>query len=614
MSHISGSPSSKPIFAPAIMLLVTVIVFAIVVFLLIAKDLNALAWARLSIGMRSAHPSPQAERTRFYEMPLLAALQTSLKKPPRDSIKEGMLSRFEIPFASSDRRLFLLFDSTIKQTISRSSPDSDAPPLAAGIGRHQIPVNPHDLASLAMQSINDESSEMASMIFLGKALNADSPRNVSEAEQKALLLLMAGLAFIILLGLGSGLTHAKRRRQQLLQLTQAAAKFGQGDLDTPFPTQKNPAEIAALAEALEAARAHTRQMLAETTYAKSWLETLVQSIQEGIVTIDGQNRITSFNRSAERIMGYLSEEVIGKSINEVFLLPDDHKRFSDRMPAHGARRQFEVSTHGEGIITLTVTHAKLSSNAEESKESALVLRDITEEEAASNLRTYFLANISHEFRTPLSAINASVELLLEELEGLSKAEIQELLNSTHMSVSGLQTLIDNLLESISIEAGRFQIRRRLVDLNGVIESAIRMMKPLLNRRQQNLRVEKADKIPKVHVDPTRLTQVLVNLISNASKYSPVDETIELSIRQHKDHYLRIAVADRGPGIPNAERADVFRRFVRLDVHEGAQFGIGLGLSVVKAIVEEHGGTVGVDDRPGGGTIFWFTLPLDGGGR
>jgi K+-sensing histidine kinase KdpD len=261
---------------------------------------------------------------------------------------------------------------------------------------------------------------------------------------------------------------------------------------------------------------------------------------------------------------------------------------------------------------LTVTGAQLASPDGSTLQTALVLRDITEEEAAQQLRAYFLANISHEFRTPLAALHASVELLLEEIEDLSRSEIGELLNSIHLSVTGLQALIDNLLESTSIEAGRFQIRRRPTDMNNVIAEAVRTVKPLLDRRHQNLVLNDTDCFPPINIDPTRMTQVLANLLSNASKYSPVEETIELNLEKVGDSLLRVTVADRGPGISPVEQENLFRRYVRLAANDDVQYGVGLGLSVVKAIVEGHGGEVGVHTRPGGGSIFWFTIPVAGG--
>ena len=228
--------------------------------------------------------------------------------------------------------------------------------------------------------------------------------------------------------------------------------------------------------------------------------------------------------------------------------------------------------------------------------------------AEKQLGSLFLASVTHEFRTPLAALNASVEYMLEEFDELSKDEIRRLLKSVHLSVTGLQTLIDNLLESITIEAGRFVIHSRTIDLKSVVDEAIRVVTPLLDRRLQLLNVKWPEQLAPVRGDATRLIQVLVNLLSNASKYGPVEQVIELQIDEQED-MVRMCVLDHGPGIPVMDRDKLFQRFTRLGETDGAQYGIGLGLSVVKVIVEEHGGRVGVDEREGGGSGFWFTIPI-----
>ena len=134
--------------------------------------------------------------------------------------------------------------------------------------------------------------------------------------------------------------------------------------------------------------------------------------------------------------------------------------------------------------------------------------DITAEDAAQHLRSYFLANISHEFRTPLSALKASVELLLEGITEFSLDETLELVKSIHFSVTALQTLIDNLLESVSIEAERFRIRRRPTDLTLMIKEAQILMKPLLERPNQALVIHLPPHLPKVEVNAMRLTSGL----------------------------------------------------------------------------------------------------------
>jgi PAS domain S-box-containing protein len=450
--------------------------------------------------------------------------------------------------------------------------------------------------------------------MLGEVIALDevalSVDRVVAAQHRALLTLNISTLLIVAVVSILGLLFARRLTAPLNQLTEAARKISQGDFSTPIPSPEDPIEIATLARALEESRTNTQRVLHDLSQEKAWSETLIESILEGIVTINTQGQITSFSQGAERITGWRRDEVLDMSIDQIFPLAENDAVFTDHLPEPGNKKQVNVLTRHQHPITLSITVTRISTPGGE-EELALVLHDVTEEEAIQNLRSYFLAHISHEFRTPLSALNASVELLLDELEDLSQAEIGKLLNSIHMSVSGLQTLIDNLLESLSIEAGRFRIRRRLTDVNEILFEAVRVMKPLLDRRQQDLSLNQPKRLPRINADPTRLTQVLVNLLSNASKYSPLGQTIDVALKMVDDHQLHVTVADRGPGIPSRERENLFSRFMRLDTQDDTQYGIGLGLSVVKAIIEEHGGEVGVKERPGGGSIFWFTIPLDG---
>lgn len=337
-----------------------------------------------------------------------------------------------------------------------------------------------------------------------------------------------------------------------------------------------------------------------------WAEDLLQAVPEGVIALDVQGRITFFSQGATRLTGWTRDAVCQRSLAEVLRLSEnDTARLKT---VFDSTRPLHLTTQGKPPVMLAVSGARL--NAPDGREtgSVVVLRDITDAETGRSLHSYFLAHISHEFRTPLSGLNASIELLMDEIGNLSPAEIDELLNSIHLSASGLKALVDNLLESVNIEAGHFTIHRRPTEVNQVLADAIRMIQPLLDRRKQRLSLTEPLQIPPVYADPTRLTQVLLNLLSNASKYSPLAGTIDLALQQEGNR-LRITVADRGPGVPPAERAGLFNRFVRLNTHDTEQAGMGLGLSVVKAIVEEHRGKVGVEERPGGGSIFWFTLPL-----
>ena len=350
--------------------------------------------------------------------------------------------------------------------------------------------------------------------------------------------------------------------------------------------------------------------MANLVQVSNWAETLIESISEGVVTLDSSGCVLSFNRSAEQITGWEAEQAVGRSFNEILPLGAGKGQILERLKPGIAIPPINALNRQGKDITLAITVASLDMPEEAGHQTALVIRDVTVEDAAQRLRSYFLANISHEFRTPLSALKASVELLLDGVSTFTQDETLELARSIHFSVTALQTLVDNLLESVSIEAGRFRIRRRPTDLSVLISDATTLMKPLLERRSQKLITRVPDGLPALSVDPMRLTQVLVNLLSNASKYGPTDEPIELEVKPGAD-VVKVSVIDRGSGVPVAERDHLFHRFIRLDAKDNAQYGVGLGLSVVKTIVESHGGTVGLDERPGGGSIFWFTIPFQG---
>jgi PAS domain S-box-containing protein len=372
-------------------------------------------------------------------------------------------------------------------------------------------------------------------------------------------------------------------------------------------------EATRLTQALEEARAELQRSVAELREEKAWTDHLLEAIVEGIVTLDRQGHITFFSDGAERITGWKRDEVMGKSCDHVFRPLETDRPFSELMPAPGrqAKIAVELREGRQGILALT--GARLMPREGREARVALVFRDVSEEEAVHRLLGHFLANVAHEFRTPLSALAASVELLLDQASDLSSGEMAELLASLHLGVLGLQTLIDNLLESASIEAGQFRVQPRASGLAEIVVEAVSTMQPLLARRSQRLVVELPEPIPSVHADPRRTVQILINLLSNASRYGPDGSGIELSAVP-QDGWVRLALADSGPGVPLEERPSLFRRFGQPGQgSDHSRSGVGLGLSVVKAIVEGQGGKVGMDDRPGGGAIFWFTLRMAGGG-
>ena len=402
----------------------------------------------------------------------------------------------------------------------------------------------------------------------------------------------------------------------------------QGDMDRSPNDDAGAGEAALVARALESARADLQQTLAELRQEKAWTDHLLESIVEGIVTLDRQGRITFFSQGAERTTGWQRDQVVGHLCDQVFRPIGTNEPFTQLIPAPGGRRRIAVELRDGRQAMLAVTGARLLPPEGNNARVALVFRDVSEEEAVHRLLGDFLANVAHEFRTPLSAVAASVELLLDQVPDLMavranhtepaqateteptrmNAELNELLASLHAGILGLQTLVDNLLESASIETGHFRIYPRPSSLGEIIAEAIRMVQPLVSKHGQQLVIELPAAMPTVQADPRRTAQVLVNLLSNAVKHNSEGGGIGILVSVQGDR-VRVAVADQGPGIPSEDRNVLFRRFAHPSTgHDPAKAGAGLGLSVVKAVVEAHSGQVGIEDRPGGGVVFWFTLP------
>ena len=422
-------------------------------------------------------------------------------------------------------------------------------------------------------------------------------------------ILITSILGISLVGSILGVMLARRISRPLVQLSESAASFSIGNLELPVQTETRVREITQVAKTLENARIDLLATLTSLQNERDWSEHLLASIVEGIITLDDGGHITFFSHGAERITGWQAIEVMGRLVDDVFILAEYESPFRSILPSvSGGRQKADVVLADNQVASLAITSSQLTRSGESETEIALVFRDISEEEAIHRLLGHFLANIAHEFRTPLSALEASIELLLDQAPDLDPAELQQLHISLHLGILGLHTLVDNLLESANIEARRFRISPRDTDLGNIIAEAVQTMQPLLAKYEQHLTAELPVNIPTVRADPRRTVQILINLLSNASRYGPPGEEIVLRVTADTQ-YARVEVIDRGPGIPPEHHTNLFRRFVFPHTDDAiSQAGAGLGLSVVKAIVEAHGGQVGVNDQQGGGSIFWFTLP------
>ena len=443
-------------------------------------------------------------------------------------------------------------------------------------------------------------------INLISGLNVDSQIAVQQNLSSSLTF---GLFFIVLIASVLGIWLSQRISQPIVHLADAAARFRHGNLAAPIAVQSSAWEIDQLANTLEDGRIALQHSLQQLQAEKAWIEHLLNSIVEGMLTLDNENRVTFASAGISKITGTEPDRIIGQRIDEIFLPVEGEVDFSSQLPALGQQRRVSVKLKNGQERLLSISKSKLVPPEASSSNRALVVRDVSNEEYIHRLLGDFMANITHEFRTPLAALEASSELLLDNLDSLSHAELEELLVSLHLGIINLQTLIDNLIEAASIEAGRFKVSLQPVHFDAILREAIGIMQPLAEKYSLTLISQPVEEPVVVMADQRRTVQVLVNLLSNAIKHSPENGLIQIK-HTIRDTRLRVEVIDAGSGVPPGQRGNLFRRFAHLDTaNERARQGAGLGLSVVKEIVEAQQGEVGITELSEGGTSFWFTLPL-----
>jgi signal transduction histidine kinase len=227
-------------------------------------------------------------------------------------------------------------------------------------------------------------------------------------------------------------------------------------------------------------------------------------------------------------------------------------------------------------------------------------------EAAAQRKREIVAMVSHDLRTPLCSISGVLTLLGEGVLGPLSDKAQRQVSLAEKSTNRLIKLINDLLDAEKLEAGKLQVVPRQLQLAPLIEQSVNSVETLARERAINLQINAGD-LP-VFVDGDRFVQVLVNLLSNTIKFSPDGSTVKIDARL-LDSDVEIAVTDEGRGVPPEFVDKIFQRFEQVDqADEAERKGSGLGLPICKAIVELHGGKIGVTSAPGKGSKFWFTVP------
>lgn len=456
-------------------------------------------------------------------------------------------------------------------------------------------------ASIELRNLNQQT-----MITASDNADAVAHRAVWIVGGIGLLALGGGVVFSLIL--------STRLVRPIRDMRAAAQRIAEGDYDVTVEPQTSD-ELGRLAEQFNEMAAELRRyrdLNVEKILAEQRkLAGVLRSIDDGLVVVDGDFAVQEMNPAAASVLEVDAQRAEGRHFLEV---TRNEPLFESIRSAAQADPPISDPPTRDPDDILTVQREDTTryyqylvtpiDDEEEPHGVILLLRDVTELKEVDQLKTEFVATASHELKTPLTSIGMSMEMIEERHGDELPERDRELLEGTVEDIDRLKALVDDLLDLSKIESGQMEMEVAPVSVELLFRKATQALRSQAEEQDVALTTEAPDDLPDVRADPTKITWVLNNLVSNALRYTEAGGHIRLSA-QANGPAVELSVADDGAGIPYALQPKIFDKFVQVDDEQSS--GTGLGLSICKEIVEAHGGRIWVDSTPGDGSTFTFTL-------
>lgn len=340
---------------------------------------------------------------------------------------------------------------------------------------------------------------------------------------------------------------------------------------------------------------------------KEKLSSMIASLADGVLMVDSKNNLLVINDTAKRFLNIDKEnpsffDVVGALPKDFDIVSKIESSASSNKPIH--EKELNITDKTFEIYIHPLSNGRTS----------ILLHNATTEKNLSHLKEDFTNMIVHELRAPLIAIKDSSELIISSRYNLDEEEKKQFLEIINRQSKILLDQIGSILDSAKLEAGKFTITKTKGDLSKVIKEEVATFLPPATKKQINLKADIPQDLPLIPFDATRISQVMNNLLSNSLKFTQEAGTIVVRVyyNPHSDKFVTVAVSDTGIGIPKEFQKNMFSKFSQAETTPQAlaNQGTGLGLYVVKGVVDAHGGAVNLESSPGKGTTISFTLPVE----
>jgi two-component system phosphate regulon sensor histidine kinase PhoR len=400
---------------------------------------------------------------------------------------------------------------------------------------------------------------------------------------------------------------SRRISQPLEIMRQGASRYARGDLSHRLGLP-GTLELAGLAEAMNQMAKELEQRIQAVISQRNQTQAVLSSMAEGVVALDLEERIMDLNEAAARLLNRPKEHLRGRSLQEI-MRSRDLQRMVRRTMSDGTRNEGDISLYHSGEQILSTRCTPLRDAGGNRIGVLLVLNNVTRLRRLENMRSDFAANVSHEIKTPLTAIQGFIETL-HHGDVDDPEEARRFLGIIRRHVTRLTAIIDDLMHLSRLEQDdeSFRPNPEPDSVREVILTAVQLCSARAREKAIDITVD-ADPSIRVHMDTDLMEQAVVNLLDNAVKYSPPERPVAVRVGKTGAE-VTICVIDQGIGIPYKHLPRLFERFYRVDkARSRKEGGTGLGLAIVKHIIQAHGGRVTVESLQGSGSTFCLHLPV-----
>ncbi len=448
------------------------------------------------------------------------------------------------------------------------------------------------------EKLNGMVDELNAIIKDEQASQKVNPDASDKLKALVKQLLAAGVVVSILLALALVTVFHQGTARRLKTLVDNGVRLGKRETLTPL--LEGDDEIAGLDRVIHDAKA------ALTEYARKE-RAVIENAVDVICSVDAASKFAAVSPASLQLWGYKPEELVGRNWIELVDEGDLDRslKWAEKLRSGSQTGPVENKVKRKDGSLIDMAWSAHWSEAEQSM--FCVAHDVTERKEVERFKQQFVAMVSHDLRTPLSAVQSTLSLLATGAWGGLSDRGQQKVATANTNIRESIELINDLLDLEKMEAGKLELQIAEAPLAPILQRSAEAISTLAETRQVQIKVPETDLV--LLVDQGRISQVVMNLLGNAVKFSPDGGVVSVGVEM-RPGWAEVRVSDQGPGVPEAYQQAIFERFRQVPGTEvQRQPSTGLGLPICKAIVEAHGGSIGVDSQAGKGSTFWFLIPL-----